>query len=89
MRFKGRIRNDERDFGFIEATQGGQEIFVPRQGFTQRSGRPQVGQFVRLKSSSTIEPDVVPSGSSTLQLQGILSCRPCFSCRRSNRLCRE
>ena len=48
MRFKGRIKswNDERGFGFIEATQGGQEVFVPRQGFTQRSGRPQVGQFV-------------------------------------------
>jgi len=48
MRFEGSIKswNDDRGFGFIEPRQGGQEIFVHVKAFTQRSGRPQVGQLV-------------------------------------------
>lgn len=48
MRFEGSIKtwNDERGFGFIEPTQGGQEVFVHVSAFSQRSGRPQVGQQV-------------------------------------------
>lgn len=48
MRFEGVIKswNDDRGFGFIEPTQGGQEIFVHVKAFTRRSGRPQINQLV-------------------------------------------
>ena len=54
MRFNGIIKswNDERGFGFVEPTQGGQEIFVHIKAFSARSGRPQVGQAV----SFEVEP---------------------------------
>ena len=45
MRFEGVLSqwNDERGFGFIEPTQGGQEIFVHIKAFRQLAGRPQAG----------------------------------------------
>ena len=49
MRFTGTIQSwqDDRGFGFIEPTQGGQEIFVHIKSFTSHGGsRPQVGQRV-------------------------------------------
>lgn len=48
MRFDGVIKtwHDDRAFGFIESTQGGQDIFVHIKSFRQRGGRPQVGQAV-------------------------------------------
>lgn len=48
MRFDGVIRswNDERGFGFIEPTLGGQEIFVHVRAFPRGSERPTVGQRV-------------------------------------------
>jgi uncharacterized membrane protein YsdA (DUF1294 family)/cold shock CspA family protein len=48
MRIDGVIKswNDERGFGFIEATQGGQEIFVHVKAFRNRAERPNIGQFV-------------------------------------------
>ena len=48
MRFDGTIKtwNDERGFGFIAPTQGGQEIFVHIKAFSARGARPQVGQVV-------------------------------------------
>jgi uncharacterized membrane protein YsdA (DUF1294 family)/cold shock CspA family protein len=48
MRFEGVIKswNDDRGFGFIEPTQGGQEVFVHVKAFTRRSGRPQINQLV-------------------------------------------
>jgi uncharacterized membrane protein YsdA (DUF1294 family)/cold shock CspA family protein len=48
MRFDGTIKtwNDERGFGFIAPTQGGQEIFVHAKAFNGRGARPQVGQAV-------------------------------------------
>ena len=48
MRIDGVIKswNDERGFGFIEPTQGGQEIFVHVKAFRVRTGRPQIGQLV-------------------------------------------
>ena len=54
LRFDGVIKswNDERGFGFIEPTQGGQEIFVHIKGFSRGAARPQVGQRV----SFEIEP---------------------------------
>ncbi len=45
MRFDGKLKswNDERGFGFIEATQGGDEIFVHIKAFPPGTGRPVVG----------------------------------------------
>lgn len=45
MRFDGKLKswNDERGFGFIESTQGGQEIFVHIKAFPDGTGRPSVG----------------------------------------------
>ena len=58
MRIEGTIKtwNDERGFGFIEPTQGGQEIFVHVKAFRTRSGRPQPGQRV------TFEIELNPDG---------------------------
>jgi uncharacterized membrane protein YsdA (DUF1294 family)/cold shock CspA family protein len=46
MRIDGTLKswNDERGFGFINPTQGGQEIFVHIKAFQGRTERPQVGQ---------------------------------------------
>lgn len=48
MRFDGIIKswNDERGFGFIEPTQGGQEIFAHIKAFRGLRERPQVNQRV-------------------------------------------
>ncbi|MDR7148526.1 uncharacterized membrane protein YsdA (DUF1294 family)/cold shock CspA family protein [Hydrogenophaga palleronii] len=48
MRFSGAIKtwNDDRGFGFIEADQGGQEVFVHIKAFSSRAGRPQLNQRV-------------------------------------------
>lgn len=48
MRFHGTLKswNDERGFGFIEASPGGQEIFVHIKAFHGLRGRPQPGQPV-------------------------------------------
>ncbi|MGC3984356.1 MAG: DUF1294 domain-containing protein [Pseudorhodoferax sp.] len=48
MRFTGTVTawNDERGFGFIQADQGGQEVFAHIKAFPARSGRPQPRQRV-------------------------------------------
>ncbi len=48
MRFTGTLKtwNDERGFGFLEPTQGGQEIFVHIKAFPSGTGRPAVGQVL-------------------------------------------
>lgn len=48
MRFEGAIKswNDTRGFGFIEPTQGGDEVFVHASAFRVRAGRPQLNQRV-------------------------------------------
>jgi len=48
MRFEGMLKtwNDDRGFGFIEPTQGGQEIFVHIKALGPRGGRPQVNQLL-------------------------------------------
>ncbi|MGB3071915.1 MAG: cold shock and DUF1294 domain-containing protein [Ottowia sp.] len=58
MRFEGVIKswNDDRGFGFIEPTQGGQEIFVHVKAFRDPRERPQVAQRV------TFEVEMGPQG---------------------------
>ena len=48
MRFEGRLKawNDERGFGFLEPSKGGEDIFVHVKAFRVRAGRPQVGQLM-------------------------------------------
>lgn len=48
MRFEGVIKtwNDDRGFGFIEPSMGGQDIFVHVKAFAHHGGRPQVNQRV-------------------------------------------
>jgi uncharacterized membrane protein YsdA (DUF1294 family)/cold shock CspA family protein len=48
MRIDGVIKswNHERGFGFIEPTQGGQEILVHIKAFPNRAERPKIGQVV-------------------------------------------
>ncbi len=48
MRFEGVIRSwdDERGFGFIEPTLGGQKIFVHMKAFPRGAARPTIGQRV-------------------------------------------
>jgi uncharacterized membrane protein YsdA (DUF1294 family)/cold shock CspA family protein len=58
MRLDGNLKswNDERGFGFIEAAQGGQEIFVHIKAFPPGTGRPSVGQAL------TFEVELGPNG---------------------------
>jgi uncharacterized membrane protein YsdA (DUF1294 family)/cold shock CspA family protein len=58
MQFDGIIKtwNDDRGFGFIEPTQGGQEIFVHVKAFNGLRGRPQQGQRV------TFQVELGPQG---------------------------
>ena len=48
MRFEGTVKswNDERGFGFIEPTQGGDPIFFHVKALTRHAGRPQIRQRV-------------------------------------------
>ena len=58
MRFAGTIKtwNDDRGFGFIAPTQGGQEIFVHIKAFKGLKGRPLENQRV------TFEIELSPQG---------------------------
>ncbi len=48
MRFDGILSswNDERGFGYIESTQGGEPIFVHASAWPQGSGRPRLNQTI-------------------------------------------
>ena len=58
MRFTGTLKtwNDDRGFGFLEPSQGGQEIFVHIKSFPSGTGRPSVGQVL------TFEIETGPNG---------------------------
>lgn len=58
MRFEGLIRSwdDERGFGFIEPSLGGQDIFVHIKAFPRGAARPVIGQRV------SFEVEVGPRG---------------------------
>jgi len=64
MRIDGTLKswNDERGFGFIDPTQGGQEIFVHIKAFEVRTERPQVSQRL------TFEVEVNPDGKKRAKL---------------------
>jgi uncharacterized membrane protein YsdA (DUF1294 family)/cold shock CspA family protein len=48
MRFKGKISewNDDRGFGFIVPSEGGERVFCHIKAFTERSARPEIGKIV-------------------------------------------
>jgi uncharacterized membrane protein YsdA (DUF1294 family)/cold shock CspA family protein len=58
MRFEGTLTtwHDDRGFGFIAPTQGGEEIFVHIKAFGPRNGRPQLNQAV------SFEVEMGPTG---------------------------
>ena len=72
MRFDGIIKtwNDDRGFGFIEPTQGGQEIFVHIKAFNGLRGRPQPGQRV------TFEVELGPQGKKRATKVSLVQTRP-------------
>ena len=80
MRFEGTLTswNDERGFGRIESSQGGEPIFVHVSAWPRNSGRPQ------LKQALSFEVELGPKGKRALNLQLIQSrCAPMKSERAS------
>ena len=65
MRFEGTLNswNDERGFGRIESTQGGEPIFVHVSAWPRSSGRPKLGQPV------TFEIELGPKGKRAKNIQ--------------------
>lgn len=71
-RFEGVIKswNDDRGFGFIEPTQGGDEIFVHVKAFSRRAGRPQVDQRV------SFEVELGPQGKKRARQVEVVQAAP-------------
>jgi len=71
MRFEGTLTswNDDRGFGYIESTQGGEPIFAHVSAWPRASGRPQLQQTV------SFEVEVGPKGKRARNIQLLQSRR--------------
>lgn len=76
MRFNGHIKTwtDDRGFGFIEPTQGGQDLFFHIKAIQGRSGRPKVGQAVTFEVE--LNPDGKKRAKNVLLVQAARTARP-------------
>ena len=81
MRFEGTVTswNDERGFGRIESSQGGEPIFVHVSAWPRGSGRPQ------LKQAVSFEIELGPKGKRALNVQLIQSRRAPMKPERASR----
>ena len=81
MRFEGTLTswNDERGFGRIESSQGGEPIFVHVSAWPRGSGRPQ------LKQPVSFEVELGPKGKRALNVQLIQSRRAPMKPERASR----
>ena len=81
MRFEGTLTtwNDERGFGRIEPSHGGEPIFVHVSAWPRGSGRPQLGQVV------TFEVELGAKGKRARSLQLVQVRRPARKSERATR----
>ncbi|MBA3059681.1 MAG: cold shock and DUF1294 domain-containing protein [Gammaproteobacteria bacterium] len=81
MRFEGTLTswNDERGFGRIESSQGGEPIFVHVSAWPRKNGRPQLNQAV------TFEVELGPKGKRACKVQLSQSRRPARQSARAGR----
>lgn len=81
MRFEGILTawNDDRGFGYIESTQGGEPIFVHVSAWPRGSGRPQ------LKQAVSFEVEVGPKGKRARNVQFLQSRRAPRQSERASR----
>jgi uncharacterized membrane protein YsdA (DUF1294 family)/cold shock CspA family protein len=81
MRFEGTLTswNDERGFGRIESSQGGEPIFVHVSAWPRGSNRPQLGQ------SATFEVELAPKGKRAKNVQLVQVRRPHRQSERATR----
>ena len=81
MRFEGTLTswNDERGFGRIESSQGGEPIFVHVSAWPRASSRPQVNQAV------TFEIELGPKGKRARNVELIRAGRPARPTARAER----
>jgi len=72
MRLEGTIKSwdDERGFGFISPSEGGQDIFVHFKAFQSRGQRPKLGQAI------TFEIEVNPQGKMRAKAVELLRAEP-------------
>ncbi len=81
MRFEGTLSswNDERGFGYIESSQGGEPIFMHVSAWPRGSGRPQLNQAV------TFEVEVGPKGKRAREVRVSRARRPSRSSQQAGR----
>ncbi|MFT7724521.1 MAG: cold shock and DUF1294 domain-containing protein [Roseateles sp.] len=81
MRFEGNLTswNDERGFGRIESSQGGEPIFVHVSAWPRGTGRPQLGQAV------SFEVELGPKGKRAKNVQLVQFRRPVRPSERATR----
>ena len=81
MRFEGTLTswNDERGFGRIESSQGGEPIFVHVSAWPRVGGRPQLNQAV------TFEIELGPKGKRARNVELVRKRRPARNAVRNGR----